>query len=261
MTEYQTLQLEVEKNIGFLTINRPKSLNALNSEVLSEIGQVATEIHTHPDIQVVIITGAGEKAFVAGADIKEMAHKSAVEGQAFSALGNKVFSQLSKLKQPTIAAINGYALGGGLELALACDIRIGSTNAKVGQPEVGLGIIPGFGATQRLSRAIGLAKAKEMILTARNIDADEALRIGLFNQVVEQEQLIEEATKMANDMVKNAPLAVQAAKAVIDKGYDMPLDSALTLEENTFGLLFSTDDQKEGMSAFVEKRSAAFDSK
>lgn len=261
MTEYSTLKLEIKNTIGYLTINRPKSLNALNSEVLTEIGQIATEINTNEEIRVVIVTGAGEKAFVAGADIKEMAHKNAIEGQNFSALGNKVFSQLSKLKQPTIAAINGYALGGGLELALACDIRLGSTNAKVGQPEVGLGIIPGFGATQRLSRAVGLAKAKEMILTARNIDAEEALRIGLFNKVVEQEALLEEAEKMANAMLKNAPLAVQAAKAVIDKGYDMPLDNALTLEENTFGLLFSTEDQKEGMSAFVEKRSAEFKNK
>lgn len=261
MSEYNTLILEVNDGIGLLTINRPKSLNALNSELLTELGQVVEAIRNNDEIGVVLVTGAGEKAFVAGADIKEMADKTALEGQEFSKLANNVFKNLSSLDQPVIAAVNGYALGGGLELALAADIRIGAKNALVGQPEVGLGIIPGFGATQRLSRTVGLAKAKELILTGRNIDADEALRIGLFNTVVEQDELMKAATKMAGHILSNAPLAVKHAKAVIDEGYDMPLNQAITLEENTFGLLFSTEDQKEGMSAFIEKRSPDFNNK
>ena len=165
------------------------------------------------------------------------------------------------MRQPVIAAVNGYALGGGLELALSADIRIGSENAVLGQPEVGLGIIPGFGATQRLSRTVGLAKAKELILTARNIKANEALEIGLLNQVVGSEQLMGAAKEMAVHILSNAPLGVQHAKKVIDEGYNMPLDQALTLEENTFGLLFSTEDQKEGMQAFIERRDANFKNK
>lgn len=261
MTKYNTLLLEVDKRIGILTINRPKSMNALNSELLTELEQIVEEIETNKDIDVLILTGAGEKAFVAGADIKEMAEKTAIEGQTFSKLGNTVFKKISNLRQPVIAAINGYALGGGLELALAADIRIGSENAVFGQPEVGLGIIPGFGATQRLSRAIGLAKAKELILTARHINAKEATDIGLLNQVVEAEKLIDKAKEMANHMLSNAPLAVQYAKKVIDEGYDMPLNQALTLEENTFGLLFATEDQKEGMQAFIDQRDAQFKNK
>lgn len=261
MTEYNTLLLEVNSRIGLLTINRPKALNALNSELLTELNQVVEEIRTNDEIGVVIITGAGGKAFVAGADIKEMAAKNPIEGQEFSELGNTVFKSISNLKQPVIAAVNGFALGGGLELALAADIRIGTKNATVGQPEVGLGIIPGFGATQRLSRTVGLAKAKELILTARNIEADEALQIGLFNTVIEQDELMKTAKEMARQILENAPLAVQYSKAVIDEGYDMPLEQAITLEENTFGLLFSTEDQKEGMSAFLEKRDAEFKNK
>lgn len=261
MTNYNTLSLEIDNKIGILTINRPESMNALNTEVLTEIETMAEEINNNEAIEVVILTGAGDRAFVAGADIKEMADKTAIEGQIFSKLGNAAFSKISKLRQPVIAAVNGYALGGGLELALAADIRIGSENAVLGQPEPGLGIIPGFGATQRLSRTIGLAKAKELILTARNIKADEALNIGLLNQVVEADKLMDAAKEMAGHILSNAPLAVQHSKKVIDEGYNMPLDQALTLEENTFGLLFSTEDQKEGMQAFIERRDANFKNK
>lgn len=261
MSVYNTLLLKIKDGIGTVTINRPKALNALTSELLSELGQVVEDIRTNDEIEVVIVTGAGEKAFVAGADIKEMKDKTTLEGQEFSKLGNTVLKNLSNLRQPVIAAVNGYALGGGLELALAADIRIGAENAVVGQPEVGLGIIPGFGATQRLSRIVGLSKAKELILTAKNIDAEEALRIGLFNTVVEQEELMNTALEMANQILANAPLAVQASKSVIDEGYDMSLNQAITLEENTFGLLFSTDDQKEGMEAFIEKRKPTFKTK
>ncbi|WP_405076119.1 enoyl-CoA hydratase-related protein [Ligilactobacillus acidipiscis] len=258
MVNYRTILLKIKNNIATLTINRPQAMNALNTEVLQEIDQALDKISASQDVQVVVVTGAGNKAFVAGADIKEMAAKNAVQGQAFSKLGNEIFTKLSKLKQPVIAAVNGYALGGGLELALSCDIRIASTNVKVGQPEVGLGIIPGFGATQRLSRAIGPAKAKEYILTARNVKVDEALRVGLFNKVVEPEHLLEEAYKMAERIIGNAPLAVQNAKSVINEGAEISLGQAIKLEENTFGLLFATEDQKEGMQAFSKKRKAEF---
>ncbi|MDN6626894.1 MAG: enoyl-CoA hydratase-related protein [Pisciglobus halotolerans] len=244
-----------------LTINRPEALNALNSELLLEILKVAEEIKENKNIQVVIVTGAGKKAFVAGADIKEMVDKNSIESQAFSELANTAFTKLSTLKQPVIAAVNGYALGGGLELALSADIRIASTNARLGQPEVSLGIIPGFGGTQRLSRLIGKSKAKEYILTGKNIKADEALREGLFNKVVEQSDLLSEAYKMAEQIMTNAPLAVQNAKMVIDEGSEMSLEQGLKLEENTFGLLFSTQDQKEGMDAFIDKRDAEFKGK
>ena len=261
MADYQTILLGIKNNVATLIINRPKAMNALNTKVLQEIDQALDEIIASQDAQVVVITGAGDKAFVAGADIKEMASKNAVQGQEFSKLGNEIFIKLSKLKQPVIAAVNGYALGGGLELALACDIRIASTNAKIGQPEVGLGIIPGFGATQRLSRAIGPAKAKEYILTARNVKVDEALRVGLFNKVVEPNHLLEETYKMAERIIGNAPLAVQNAKSVINEGAEISLDQAIKLEENTFGLLFATEDQKEGMQAFIDQRDAQFKNK
>ncbi|MCV3097183.1 MULTISPECIES: enoyl-CoA hydratase-related protein [Enterococcus] len=258
MTEYNTLQLEVANKIGTLTINRPKSLNALNAEVLSELEAITKEIGANQDIQVLVITGAGEKAFVAGADIKEMAEKNALEGHTFSELGNRAFAKIATLRQPVIAAVNGYALGGGLELALSADIRIASTNAKVGQPEVGLGIIPGFGGTQRLSRLVGLGKAKELIFTANNIDAGEGLRIGLFNQVVEADALLDTAYAMAEKINKNAPLAVESAKVAIDKGFDITLDQGLAFEAQSFGLLFATKDQKAGMQAFINKEKAQF---
>lgn len=255
---YETIILDVTDGLASLTINRPNALNAINSTVLTELDRALDEINNNEAIHVVILTGAGDKAFVAGADIKEMADSTPLEAQRFSSLGNSVFTKLAHLKQPVIAAINGYALGGGLELALACDIRIGSTNAIVGLPEVGLGIFPGFGATQRLSRTIGIAKAKEYIWTARNIKADEALKVGLFNQIADPEHLMEAAQTLAQTIMKNAPIAVKQAKTVINEGYDLPLDHALTLEANTFGLLFATADQKEGMAAFVEKRKAHF---
>lgn len=258
MTEYNTLTLEVENKIGTLTINRPKSLNALNSEVLSELEKITEDIQANQDIQVLVITGAGEKAFVAGADIKEMVDKDALEGHVFSQLGNRAFAKIAKLRQPVIAAVNGYALGGGLELALACDIRIASENAKVGQPEVGLGIIPGFGGTQRLSRIVGLAKAKELIYTGSNIDAAEGEKMGLFNKVVAPEALMDTAYEMAEKINSNAPLAIEAAKVAIDEGYDMTLEQGLAFEAQHFGLLFATKDQKAGMQAFVNKEKAEF---
>ncbi|MER1955085.1 short-chain-enoyl-CoA hydratase [Desemzia incerta] len=258
MLEYNTLLLEKKNGIGTLTINRPKNLNALNKEVLEELTQVLKAIEKDEDIHVLIVTGAGEKAFVAGADIKEMKDKNAIEGRDFSTLGNAAFSQLENLRQPTIAAVNGFALGGGCELAMSCDIRIGSVNAKFGQPEVGLGITPGFGGTQRLSRLVGLAKAKELIYTAKTINANEAMSIGLLNQLVEAGDLIAEAEKMAQAIMKQSPLAVEASKKAINRGYEMDLVHGLEMEAEMFGALFATEDQKEGMTAFTEKRKAAF---
>ena len=258
MLEYNTLLLEMKNGIGTLTINRPKNLNALNKEVLEELTQVLKAIEKDEDIHVLIVTGAGEKAFVAGADIKEMKDKNAIESRDFSTLGNAAFSQLENLRQPTIAAVNGFALGGGCELAMACDIRIGSVNAKFGQPEVGLGITPGFGGTQRLSRLVGLAKAKELIYTAKTINANEAMTIGLLNQIAEPADLIAEAEKMSQAIMKQSPLAVEASKKVINRGYEMDLVHGLEMEAEMFGALFATEDQKEGMTAFTEKRKAAF---
>lgn len=258
MLEYNTLLLEKKNGIGTLTINRPKNLNALNKEVLEELTQVLKAIEKDEDIHVLIVTGAGEKAFVAGADIKEMKDKNAIEGRDFSTLGNAAFSQLENLRQPTIATVNGFALGGGCELAMSCDIRIGSVNAKFGQPEVGLGITPGFGGTQRLSRLVGLAKAKELIYTAKTINANEAMSIGLLNQLVEAADLTAEAEKMAQAIMKQSPLAVEASKKAINRGYEMDLVHGLEMEAEMFGALFATEDQKEGMTAFTEKRKAAF---
>lgn len=258
MTQYETLKFKKSKGIGTLTINRPKNLNALNTQVLTDLDNIIDEIDQDEDVQVLIVTGAGEKAFVAGADIKEMKDKNALEGRDFSVFGNKVFSKLENLRQPSIAAVNGFALGGGCELAMACDIRIGAESAKFGQPEVGLGIIPGFGGTQRLSRIVGISKAKELIYTARTVNAEEALTIGLLNKMTEANSLLEEAQKMAQAILKQAPLAIEESKKVINRGYEMDLNHALQMEAELFGGLFSTDDQKAGMTAFTEKTKAVF---
>jgi len=261
MTTYNTLTLEKNEGIGILTINRPKMLNALNQEVLEELSFALDEVETDFSIRVLIVTGSGTKAFVAGADIKEMKEKNAVEGRIFSSLGNAVFSKLEQLRQPTIAAVNGFALGGGCELALACDIRIGAENAKFGQPEVGLGIVPGFGGTQRLPRLVGIGKAKELIYTGANVAAAEASRIGLLNKVVEVEALLEETKTMAKKIMRNSPLGIEGSKKAINQGMQMGLQQGLVLESEIFGALFATEDQKEGMAAFVEKRKAQFENK
>ena len=261
MTEYNTLTLEKAEGIATLTINRPKMLNALSQEVLEEVSVALDEVEKDGAIRVLIVTGSGTKAFVAGADIKEMKEKNAVEGTIFSSLGNAVFSKLEQLRQPTIAAVNGFALGGGCELALACDIRIGAENAKFGQPEVGLGIIPGFGGTQRLPRLVGTGKAKELIYTGANVAAAEAYRIGLLNKVVAVEDLLEETKAMAEKIIKNSPLGVEGSKKSINQGMQMSIQQGLALESEVFGALFATEDQKEGMTAFVEKRNAQFENK
>lgn len=253
--ELNNVLLEKEGNIAVVTINRPKALNALNSETLKELDLVIANLEEDDSIYAVILTGAGEKAFVAGADITEMKDLNAIQGRKFSILGNKVFRRLENLEKPVIAAISGFALGGGCELSMACDIRIASEKAKFGQPETGLGITPGFGGTQRLSRIVGLGKAKELIYTGAIIKADEAYRIGLVNKVVPLEELMNEAKAMANTIANQAPVAVKLSKIAINRGMQVDIDTALSYEAEVFGECFSTEDQKEGMTAFVEKRS------
>lgn len=258
--EYKNVILEKEGKLALLTINRPKALNALNSETVMEIDSAIDEIAADDAVLAVIITGAG-KSFVAGADITQMKDFNTLEGRKFSRLGNKVFRKLENLEKPVIAAVNGFALGGGCELSLACDIRIASSKAKFGQPEVGLGITPGFGGTQRLARVVGPGMAKELIYTAKMIKADEALRIGLVNSVFEPEKLLEEAKKLANTIASNAPVAVRMSKAAINRGIQCDIDTAVAYESEAFGECFSTEDQKEGMTAFVEKREKNFKNK
>ncbi|MDU1912248.1 enoyl-CoA hydratase-related protein [Fusobacterium sp.] len=239
--------------VGIITINRPKALNALNSEVLKELDACLDGVNLETT-RALILTGAGEKSFVAGADIGEMSTLTKSEGEAFGKIGNDVFRKLETFPIPVIAAINGFALGGGCEISMSCDIRICSDNALFGQPEVGLGITPGFGGTQRLARIIGVGKAKEMIYAATNVKADEALRIGLVNAVYSLEELMPAAKKLAGKIAKNAPIAVRASKKAINEGLDVDMDKAIVIEEKLFGNCFESEDQKEGMLAFLEKR-------
>ena len=238
--------------VGIVTINRPKALNALNSEVLKEI-EAAFDAIDLDATRAVILTGAGEKSFVAGADIGEMSTLTKEEGEAFGKTGNDVFRKIETFPIPVIAAVNGFALGGGCEISMSCDIRLCSDNAVFGQPEVGLGITPGFGGTQRLARLVGAGKAKEMIYTAFNIKADEAYRIGLVNAVYPQAELMDAAKKMAAKIAKNAPIAVRACKKAINEGLDADMDQAIVIEEKAFGSCFETEDQKAGMGAFLNK--------
>ena len=246
--------LEKKGNIAVATINRPKALNALNSAVVADLDEMIGQIMADEEIRALVITGSGEKAFVAGADIGEMSTLTKAEGEAFGKLGNDVFRRLEKLPIPTIAAVNGFALGGGNELAMSCDIRLCSDTAVFGQPETGLGITPGFGGTQRLARLVGPGMAKQLIYTAKNIKADEALRIGLVNAVYPAEELMPAAEKMASTIAKNAPIAVRACKKAINEGLEAKMDDAIVIEEKLFGSCFETADQKEGMGAFLEKR-------
>lgn len=246
--------LKCKDGIAYVIVNRPKALNALNSETLSELNECFREIEETPELRVVILTGAGEKAFAAGADISEMVDATAPEGRAMSLLAYQAFSRLENMSAITIAAVNGYALGGGCELSMACDIRIAAENAVFGQPECGLGILPGFGGTQRLSRLIGKGRAKELIFTCERIDAQEAYRIGLVNKVVSQAELIHACEEMARQVMSNAPLSVAMAKQAINVGADTDLASGLQQEANLFGLAFATEDKKEGMTAFLTKR-------
>ena len=238
--------------VGIVTISREKALNALNSTVLEELDATFDAINLD-EVRCVILTGAGQKSFVAGADIGEMSSLTKAEGEAFGKKGNDVFLKIENFPVPVICAINGFALGGGCEIAMSCDIRICSDNAVFGQPEVGLGITPGFGGTQRLARLVGPGMAKQMIYTARNIKADEAFRIGLVNAIYTQEELLPAAEKMAAGIAKNAPIAVRNCKKAINEGLDLPMDKAVELEEKLFGDCFETEDQKYGMAFFLDK--------
>ncbi len=257
MKDYKNLRFETINGVGILTMNRPSALNALNRETLEELSDVLQALEAHSEIHVLIITGAG-KAFIAGADIKEMLPMSALEGREWSAFGQAIFTRLEQLSKPVIAAINGFALGGGCELAMACDIRIASENAKFGQPEVSLGIIPGFAGTQRLPRIVGEGNAKELIYTGDIIDAQEAYRIGLVNKLVSADELMAKAMAMAEKIMQKSPSAIKLAKAAIHHGLNADLETGEHYEASLFGVIFSTADKKEGMTAFVEKRKAVF---
>jgi len=249
--DFNNIILEKEEKIAVVTINRPKALNALNSETLTELDSVIDEIDKDNEILAVVLTGAG-KSFVAGADISEMKDMNVVEGRKFGILGNKVFRKLENLEKPVIAALNGFTLGGGCEIAMSCDIRIASTKAKFGQPEVQLGITPGFGGTQRLARLIGPGAAKELIYTGKIINAEEAYRLGLVNRVIEPETLLDEAKQLANTIAANAPIAVKLAKSAINRG--IQTDTGVSIESEVFGACFSTEDQKEGMNTFLNDK-------
>ncbi|HKM04319.1 MAG TPA: enoyl-CoA hydratase-related protein [Lachnospiraceae bacterium] len=243
-----------QKNaVGIITINREKALNALNSVILEELDKTLNSVNLD-EVRCLILTGAGEKSFVAGADIGEMSTLTKSEGEAFGKKGNDVFRKLETFPIPVIAAINGFALGGGCEIAMSCDIRICSDNAIFGQPEVGLGITPGFGGTQRLPRIVGVGMAKQMIYSGRNIKADEAFRIGLVNGVYPIDELMNAAEKLATSIAKNAPIAVRNCKKAMNDGLDEGMDQAIIIEEKLFGDCFESYDQKEGMTAFLEKR-------
>ena len=250
---YQTIKYEIKNGIGYITINRPEALNALNRTVLEELFDVFNKIDVDDDVRAVILTGEG-RSFVAGADIAQMSSLTVAEGRAFGAYGQKVMNFIEKVEKPVIAAVNGFALGGGCELAMACDFRIASSKAKFGQPEVGLGITPGFGGTQRLARLIGPGKAKEMVFASRNIKADEAYRVGLVNAVYTQEELMPAAKKLAGAIAKMAPIAVRNSKKAMNDGLQTDMDQAIVIEEKLFGGCFETEDQKNGMQAFLEKR-------
>ena len=250
MAEFVTY--EQDGFVGVITINRPLALNALNSQVLEELEETfkAVDLET---TRALILTGAGEKSFVAGADIGEMSSLSKAEGEAFGKKGNDIFRFIETFPIPVIAAVNGFALGGGCEISMSCDIRICSENAVFGQPEVGLGITPGFGGTQRLARIIGVGMAKQLIYTARNIKAEQAKAIGLVNDVYPQEELLDQAKKLASIIAANAPIAVRNCKKAINDGLDADMDQAIVIEEKLFGDCFETEDQKAAMANFLEK--------
>jgi enoyl-CoA hydratase len=254
---FNTIKISVDGPIATVTINREDKLNALSSMVIDELTQLAAALEVADDVRVVVVTGAG-KAFVAGADIAEMQDLSPIEAQTFAEMGGMLGTAIESSAKPWIAAVNGFALGGGCELALSCDFIYASDKAKFGQPEVKLGVIPGFGGTQRLARRVGVAKAKELCMTGDMIDATEALRIGLADAVVPVAELMDKVKQLAGRIAANGPLAVAEVKRLIHQGQSASLDHALALEQRSFGLLFATSDQREGMQAFLAKRAAQF---
>ena len=256
--DYENLQINIEGQVALLRINRPAALNALNPQTLEELDRAFTLLANNDQVRAVVITGAGKKAFVAGGDISVMQPLGALEASRVARQAQQLFAKIETFPKTVIAAINGYALGGGCELAMACDIRIAAESARLGQPEINLGIIPGWGGTQRLPRLVGRGKAKQLMLTGEMVTAAEALQIGLVEQVVTADQLLETATQMAQKIADKPQVAVQLIRKAVDNGLDMPLDKAIDYEADLFGLCFATEDQKEGMTAFLEKRSACW---
>lgn len=259
--ELKFLIYEKSDGIATITLNRPEALNAFSKEVIEEILHALEDIRNDETIRVVVLTGAGEKAFSAGADIKGMIGMNALKARELSLMGERLCLALENLEKPVIAALNGYALGGGLEVAMSCDLRIASESARVGQTEINIGLIPGWGGTQRLTRLIGKTKAKELVFTGRMIDAKTAEQLGIMNMVVPPDKFKETVRQFALDLASKAPVAVRVAKALINKGADISLDSALALEREGFGVVASTEDLKEGVSAFTEKRKPIFKGK
>jgi len=255
---YENLLYEVKDQIARITFNRPNVLNALNRKTIEELGHCLNAARQDDSVRVLIFTGTGEKAFIAGADINELAQRTPIDGKDFSLFGQEIIHRLESMGKPSIAAINGFALGGGCELALACTMRIASRNAKLGQPEVKLGILPGYGGSQRLPRLCGKGVAHELILTGEMISADEALRIGLVNRVVDSAELLSAAESIAKKIIANAPVAVKYAMEAIEHGMEMPQEEGLFLEATLFGLCCATEDMREGTRAFIEKRPAKF---
>jgi len=258
---FENILVEKEGTTAVVTVNRPKALNALNAATLQELDQAFSDLAADESVAVVILTGAGEKAFVAGADISFMKGLTAIEARDFALLGQSVFNKIENLPQPVIAAVNGFALGGGCELAMACDIRLAAENAKFGQPEVNLGVPPGFAGTQRLPRLVGKGRAKELLFTTDMIDAAEAYRIGLANKVYPAAELMEAARAMAAKIAAKGQIAVRLTKSAVNQGLEMDSARAMAYEAEVFGLSFATEDQKEGMAAFLEKRKAEFKGK
>jgi len=255
---YDNIIFNVEDGIALITFNRPKALNALSTDLLQELSDALDEIAKNEDIRILILTGAGEKSFVAGADITELAKFNALQGKNFAEKGQSIINKLQELPIPVIAAVNGFALGGGTEIALACDFIYASENAMFGQPEINLGLIPGFGGTQRLPRLIGKNMAKEMILTGKMIPVDEAKMMGLVNKVCTQEALMDEVMKTAKTIVSKGKVSIRAAKEAINNGMNVDLATGCTIEIDAFALCMASEDAKEGTAAFLEKRKADF---
>jgi enoyl-CoA hydratase len=259
--DFKFIVYEKSEGIATITLNRPEALNAFSKEVVSEVLQALEDIRSDESVRVVILTGAGEKAFSAGADIKAMIGMNASKARELSLMGEKLCLALENLEKPVIAALNGYALGGGLEVAMSCDLRIASENSRVGQTEINIGLIPGWGGTQRLTRLVGRTKAKEMVFTGKMIDARTAEQLGIVNMVVPADKFREAVRQFALELALKAPVAIKVAKALIDKGAEIGLDSALALEREGFGVVASTEDLQEGVNAFTEKRKPVFKGK
>jgi enoyl-CoA hydratase len=258
---FKNLKIEKKDGIATIKINRPQVLNALNKDTISELTTAVEELDADKNVKVVILTGEGNKAFIAGADIKQMAEMTPLEGKKFAELGHNMLMKIENSRLPFIAAINGYALGGGCEVLMACDICIAAKSAKIGQPEINLGVHPGFGGTQRLPRLVGRMKAKELLFTGKNIDAEEAYKIGLVNKVVDDDKLMETAQKLAGQIAGKSTVQTAFIKSLVNKGTDIDINTACALEISYFSSSFSTKDQKEGMKAFLEKRKPEFKGK